>query len=451
MNRLLLLLTFAALLAEAQPAMLDDAVRLKDAALDGMTAFPMLEELLAGGHRFSGSEGYERAVIWAEKAMSKAGADSVWLQPVTVPRWVRGARERSVMMLSGKRHPLAVRALGGSVGTGPAGVTGRVIEVRSLEEAAALGPRAKGAVIFYNRAFDRTKVNTFEAYGGAVDQRGRGAVEAAKVGAAAVLVRSMTNAADDVPHTGAMRYHDSVPKIPAAAIGAASAERLSRALRSGTEVSVTLTMDCRTLPDVESHSVIGEIRGTERPDEVVLLGAHLDSWDLGTGAHDDGSGVVQCIDVLSLYRRLGMRPKRTVRVVLFANEENGLRGARAYAAFAERSPQRHIAAIETDAGGFAPRGFTTDADSVRFRRLMEAMPLLDVVNAGSLRPGSGGADVDQIRTPGIVHIGLRPEDQRYFDHHHADTDTLGAVHPRELQLGSVALAILAWYIAESDL
>lgn len=449
--RAMFVLTAVVMLADAQPSLRDDAVRLKDAALTGLTAFPMLKELTAGGHRFSGSDGYERAVDWARRALTDAGADSVWLQPVMIPRWVRGPQERSVMTLSGKRHALSVRALGGSVGTGPAGVTGRVIEVRSLDEAAALGPRANGAIVFYNRAFDRTKVNTFEAYGGAVDQRGRGAIEAARVGAVAVLVRSMTNAADDLPHTGAMRYHDSIPKIPAAALGSESAERLSRALRTGTNVTVTLTMECRTMPDRASHTVIGEVRGSERPDEIVLLGAHLDSWDLGTGAHDDGSGVVQCIDVLSLFRRLGMRPKRTVRVVLFANEENGLRGARAYADFAEGSPQRHIAAIETDAGGFAPRGFTTDADSVRLRRLLDAVPLLDIVNAGTLRTGGGGADVDQIRTPGIVHFGLRPEDQRYFDHHHADSDTLGAVHPRELQLGSAAIAILAWYISESSL
>ncbi|NUN69542.1 MAG: M20/M25/M40 family metallo-hydrolase [Bacteroidetes bacterium] len=428
------------------------AERLKDQALTDMASYEMLKELTStAGHRLSGSVGYEKAVRWAQQRLTDAGADSVWTEPVMVPHWERGPIEKAFAR-SGKRTvELTVCALGGSVGTEKNGVTGRVIEVRSFEEVRALGEKARGAIIFFNRPFDRTRVNTGEAYGGAVNQRSSGAIEAAKVGAAGVLVRSMTNAIDDEPHTGMMRYDPAVPKIPAAAVSTLDADALSAMIRGGSDITVTLRLSARSFPDVLSSNVIAEIRGSEHPDQIVLVGGHLDAWDKGTGAHDDGSGVAQSIQVIRLMKKLGLRPKRTIRVVLFANEENGLKGALAYAAREQNTRERHIAAIESDAGGFMPRGFGVTADSASFARLSRYAALLEVAGAGRVTAGGGGADIGPLKPFGTALIGLSPESQRYFDYHHSNHDTIDKVHPRELELGAVAMAILAWAIAEDGL
>ena len=435
----------------AQPTHQAIADQITRKGLEDLYAFEMLKELTQFGHRFSGTPGYDSAVQWAEKKLKEIGADSVWLQPVLVPRWVRGTPEKAIATVGKQKIDLSVCALGGSVATPKNGITGEVIEVKSLMEAKQLGERAKGKIIFYNRPFDRTKVNPFEAYGGAVDQRGRGAIEAAKVGAVAVLIRSMTNALYKVPHTGAMRYADTVAKIPAAAISTMDADMLSEELQKGNIVSVTLTMDCKTLPEGQAYSVIGEIRGTEYPNEIVLIGGHLDSWDKGTGAHDDGSGVVQCIDVLRLMKELKLKPKRTVRCVLFANEENGLRGARTYAKNIDTTKEKHIAAIESDAGGFSPRGFGVETDSVRFLKVVSFAPLLESIGADRIRIGGSGADISVLEKFGTVLIGLSPDPQRYFDYHHTDIDTIDKVHPRELQLGAIAVAILTWAIVQEGI
>ncbi|MBI2428892.1 MAG: M20/M25/M40 family metallo-hydrolase [Ignavibacteriales bacterium] len=435
-------------LLSAQPSHQEIADKITRKGLEDLYAFEMLEDLTQYGHRFSGTPGYDKAVQWAEQKLKEVGADSVWLQPVVVPHWVRGNPEKAVATIGKKKIDLSVCALGGSVATPKNGITAEVIEVKSLAEAKQLGERAKGKIIFYNRPFDKTKINPFEAYGGAVDQRSRGAIEAAKVGAVAVLVRSMTNAIYKVPHTGAMRYADTVAKIPAAAISTMDANYLSDELQKGSKVSVTLTMDCTTLPEVQTYSVIGEIRGTEYPNEIVLIGGHLDSWDRGTGAHDDGSGVVQCIDVLRLMHELQLKPKRTIRCVLFANEENGLRGARAYAKNIDTMKEKHIVAIESDAGGFSPRGFGVEADSVRFLKIASFASLLENIGADRIRMGGGGADISVLEKFGTVLIGLSPDPQRYFDYHHTDIDTIDKVHPRELQLGAIAIAILTWALAQ---
>ncbi len=435
----------------AQPTHQAIADQITRKGLEDLYAFEMLKELTQFGHRFSGTPGCDSAVQWAEKKLKEIGADSVWLQPVLVPRWVRGTPEKAIATVGKQKIDLSVCALGGSVATPKNGITGEVIEVKSLMEAKQLGERAKGKIIFYNRPFDRTKVNPFEAYGGAVDQRGRGAIEAAKVGAVAVLIRSMTNALYKVPHTGAMRYADTVAKIPAAAISTMDADMLSEELQKGNIVSVTLTMDCKTLPEGQAYSVIGEIRGTEYPNEIVLIGGHLDSWDKGTGAHDDGSGVVQCIDVLRLMKELKLKPKRTVRCVLFANEENGLRGARTYAKNIDTTKEKHIAAIESDAGGFSPRGFGVETDSVRFLKVVSFAPLLESIGADRIRIGGSGADISVLEKFGTVLIGLSPDPQRYFDYHHTDIDTIDKVHPRELQLGAIAVAILTWAIVQEGI
>jgi len=430
----------------------ETAERMKDRGLSTLDSYEMLKELTGTiGHRLSGSDGYEKAVLWSQRRLKEAGADSVWTEPVMVPRWVRGPVEKAFARSGGKNHQLTVCALGGTVGTDKKGVTGRVIEVRSFDDVRALGESAKGAVLFFNRPFDRTRVNTGEAYGGAVNQRGSGAIEAAKVGAVGVIVRSMTNAMDDEPHTGAMRYDSAVPKIPAAAVSTMDAEMLSALLKKDPGTTVTIQLSAQSHPDVLSSNVIGEIRGSEFPEQIVLVGGHLDSWDKGTGAHDDGSGVAQSIEVIKLMKALGLRPKRTIRVVLFANEENGLKGALAYASRDANVRERHIAAIESDAGGFLPRGFGISADSIKFGKLAQYASLLDVVGAGKITAGGGGADIGPLKPFGTALIGLSPESQRYFDYHHSNHDTIDKVHPRELELGAIAMAILSWAIAQDGL
>lgn len=444
----LLLWIVVAFLPAQQPHQ-NIAVQLKDNGLKDGEAYAMLVDLTTTvGNRLSGSLGYDKAVKWAQRQLMRCGVDTVWLEPVTIPHWTRGNIEKAEIISKRNKRPISICALGGSVATAADGITARVIEVHSLEEVRSLGALAKGKIVFYNRPFDNTIVNTFEAYGKAVDQRGRGAVEAAQVGAIGVLVRSMTNAIDRNPHTGAMRVYDSIPKIPAAAISTVDAEVLSAALKNDASLVVHMTLNCKTMPDVPSYNVIGEIRGKEFPDEIVLIGAHLDSWDKGTGAHDDGSGVVQCIDALRLIKKLQIPPKRTIRCVLFANEENGIRGAKTYAANINNSLKRHIAAIESDEGGFTPRGFGVTSDSAALKKLGQYSEILDVVNAGNFDHGGGGADIEQITTPGTVFIGLRPDNQRYFDYHHSDLDTIDKVHPRELQLGCIAMAILTWCISQ---
>jgi Zn-dependent M28 family amino/carboxypeptidase len=412
----------------------------------------MLSELTGDiGHRLSGSPQAAKAIRWGKKMMMKYGFDGVHLEPVTVPHWVRGKNERASIVVGKKKMPLAVCALGGSIATPKKGITAKVIEVHSLDEVKDLGEKAKGKIIFFNRPMDPTKVMTFEAYGGAVDQRSQGAIEAAKAGAVAVLVRSMTLALDNEPHTGAMRYLDNGRKIPAAAVSSVGANELSTLLKSGKKIRVQLILNCATLPDVESANVFGEIHGSEKPNEVVVIGGHLDSWDKGQGAHDDGAGSVQSIEALRLLKELGLRPKRTIRCVLFMNEENGLRGGKAYAATKHSPDERHIAAIETDAGGFAPLGFGVTADSAAFEKLKSLSGALEGIGADRIRKGGGGADISAMGPAGVPLIGLMVESQRYFDYHHSNNDTIDKVNPRELELGAIALAIFAYEIAEEGL
>jgi hypothetical protein len=311
-----------------------------------------------------------------------------------------------------------------------------------------MGDRARGKIVFFNRPMDPGVLNTFEAYGGAVDQRSRGAVEAARVGARAALVRSMTLARDNVPHTGMMSYQDSVPKIPAAAVGIKDAEKLSALLRRDPRARVHLALTCRTLPDAPSANVIGEIRGRENPGEIILVGGHLDCWDKGAGAHDDGAGCIHAIEVLRLFRELGIVPRRTIRAVMFMNEENGSRGGAAYAVAESRIRERHLAAIESDRGGFAPRGFTVQADSGTLERMLRWKPLFEDVAAGRIIPGSSGSDVAQVVKQGAIGVGLDVGDQRYFDVHHSDNDVIGSVNPRELEMGAIVTAFLCYLLSE---
>jgi carboxypeptidase Q len=428
------------------------AVDLFKAALTSMQAYNALTELATKiGNRISGSPQADQAVKWAKKTMEEFGLENVHLEPCMVPRWVRGSVEEGTILLpDGKKIPIRVTALGGTISTPKNGITAEVLEVRSFEELRSMGEKAKGKIVFFNRPFDKTKINTFEGYGGAVDQRSAGAVEAAKVGGVMALVRSMTPRVDDVPHTGGMGYRDSIPKIPSAAISTLGANTLSAHLAKEKNLKVYLKIGGETLPDVESASVVGEIRGTDIPNEVIVIGGHLDSWDKGQGAHDDGSGVMQSIEAIRLLKQLGLRPHRTIRAVAFMNEENGGRGGQAYAA-KKRPGERHIAAIESDMGGFMPRGFGVSTDSLRFKKIKQWEHLFAPIMADRIFPGGGGSDISWMGAQGVPQIGLVPETQRYFNYHHTDEDTIDKVEEREFQLGAACLAILSYVLAQEGL
>ncbi len=402
------------------------------------------------GHRLSGSPEAAKAVEWGKKVMEDAGLQNVHLEPVMVPHWVRGPVEKAILLSPGPERNLSICALGGSIATPAEGVTGEIIRVTSFDELRKLNGAARGKIVFFDRPFDGTKYQTFEAYGGAVNQRGNGAIEAARAGGVAALVRSMTTHVDDVPHTGAMHYIDSVRKVPAAAVSLVAANLLDSLLASGAHVRVRLTLSCETLPDVESYNVVGELVGSEMPSEVIVVGGHLDSWDKGQGAHDDGAGCCQSIEAVRILHDLGIRPRRTIRVVLFMNEENGSKGGLAYAT-KDRPGEKPIAAIETDAGGFTPRGFGVDADSVTFARIACWAPLLHDIDADRIRRGGGGADISDLAKKGAVLIGLNVDSQRYFDYHHSDNDTFDKVNERELELGAIAISILSYALAQQGI
>jgi len=402
------------------------------------------------GHRLSGSSGAEKAVKWSKSEMEKQQYANVYLQEVMVPHWVRNNIE-TMFMFSGKsRSPLNICSLGGSIPTPKSGIRAKVVEVSGFDDLERLGrENIEGKIVFYNTPMKQRYYHTFEAYGDVGKHRWAGASNAAKYGAVASVTRSMTLALDDYPHTGAMGYSDSIEKIPACAISTLGAEKLSREIKSNPNTELEIKMNCETFPDKLSYNVIAEIKGTDFPDEIVLLGAHLDSWDKGHGAHDDGAGCVQSMELLHVFRELNIKPKRTVRVVLFMNEENGMRGALKYAEEAKNRGEKHIAAIETDAGGFTPLGFATSCldENKRvfmrqWRSLYRPYGILQWEDEG------GGVDIGPLKAQGALLVGLRPDSQRYFDYHHADTDTFDKVNRRELHLGTAAVVSLAWLFSE---
>lgn len=402
------------------------------------------------GSRLSGSLGAELAVQWTKSQLDSIGLDKVWLQPVMVPKWIRGATEYAYIETGlGETTQVPICALGGSIATPPNGIKASVIEVKGIEELKALGKdKVAGKIVFYNRPMQDELIETFKAYGGCVDQRYSGAAAAAKLGAAGVIVRSVTHSIDDYPHTGSMSYGD-LPRtqhIPAAAISTKGAELLSTLLKLNPDTKFYYSMSCRNLPDVESYNVIGEITGSEYPRKYMVVGGHLDSWDLGDGSHDDGAGVVQSMEVLRLMKATGYKPKHSIRVVLFMNEENGLRGGRKYAAEAKKNKERHVFALESDAGGFTPRGFSFDSDDRNFDKVQSWKPLFEPYLIHYFERGGSGADIGPLKEPnkGIVLAGLRPDSQRYFDHHHAANDTFDAVNKRELELGAATMASLIY-------
>ncbi|CCH01528.1 peptidase M28 [Fibrella aestuarina BUZ 2] len=404
------------------------------------------------GPRLSGSEGAKKAVAWTKQLMEQQGFDRVFLQDIMVPHWVRGAKEEAYILADKQKTVVPIAALGGSVATPAKGVQAQVVEVKGLKEVEQLGQAGiKGKIVFFNRPMDPTKINTFEAYGGAVDQRGSGATFAAKFGAVGAIVRSMTNALDDFPHTGSLRYGPGVPLIPAAAISTNGAEKLSALLKANPALTFYFKQNCESLPDAPSHNVIGEIRGSEKPDEIIVVGGHLDSWDLGQGAHDDGTGCMQSIEVLRILKALGYKPKRTIRAVMYMNEENGLRGGVGYADYAKKNNEKHIAAIESDEGGFTPRGFGIVGTDAQKAKVLTWRNLLTPYGLHEIGVGGGGADIGPLAQLGTVLFGFKPDTQRYFDYHHTAADRFEAVNKRELSLGAASMAALTYLIDQYGL
>ncbi|WP_083422032.1 M28 family peptidase [Arsenicibacter rosenii] len=449
-NVLSLLLGLTAGLAQAQPQQADSVFirKIYDETLARGKSYEWLRELTKQvGPRLSGSEGAKKAVVWSKELMEKEGFDRAFLQDVMVPHWVRGAKEEAYIRSGKQKLVVPVAALGGSVATPPKGIEAQVVEVKNVAELEKLGTAGvKGKIVFFNRPMDPTKINTFEAYGGAVDQRANGATFAAKFGAVGAIIRSMTTLLDDVPHTGSMRYGTGVPLIPTAAISTNGAEKLSSLLKENPALTFFFKQNCESLPDAPSHNVVGEIKGTEKPDEIIVVGGHLDSWDLAEGAHDDGAGCVQSIEVLRVLKALGYKPKRTLRAVMFMNEENGLRGGIGYADYAKKNNEKHLAAVESDNGGFTPRGFGIVGTAGQKKQVMGWKELLAPYGLQEIGPGGGGADIGPLAQQGTALFGFKPDSQRYFDIHHTAVDRFEAVNKRELELGAASMAALVYLL-----
>lgn len=417
--------------------------QLFNSALTEGKSYEWLEDLTQNiGGRLSGSPQAQLAVEWGEKLMKEVGLDSVWLQPVMVPHWVRGEKEIATYTTNGTQKNVPICALGFSIATPSEGVLAEVIEVKSLDEAKTLGSKLEGKIVFFNRPFDNTLINTSKAYGGCVDQRVMGAAVCGEFGAKGVIVRSMTNAIDDYPHTGTMSYGDLPEEkyIPAAAISSKAAEILSADLKENPNLKFYFKQRCKTLPDAPSFNVVGEIKGSKTPENIFVVGGHLDSWDLGEGAHDDGTGVVQSLEVAYLFKKNNIKPKNTLRVVFFMNEENGTRGAKKYAELATLNKENHIGGLESDSGGHTPRGFSVDANTANTTLLQSWKKLLSPYGLHDIDKGGSGADISPLKNENITLVGYKPDSQRYFDYHHTSRDTFDKVNKRELELGSASMA-----------
>lgn len=416
-----------------------DADRIIDAALADSTAWHRVAELTEGfGNRFSGSPSLERAIDWVLARMKEDGLANVRGEPVMVPRWVRG--EESAELVSPRRQNLPMLGLGGSIGTPKGGITAEVLVVSTFDELTAKAAQAKGKIVLFDAPF--TEYRETVAY------RGNGAVAAARVGAVASLIRSVTPYSHRTPHTGGMRYDSTVRKIPHAAITVEDAEMLHRMQERGEKIVVTLRMSARTLPDAPSRNVVAELPGREKPDEVVVFGGHIDSWDVGRGAMDDAGGVVVAWEALRLLKRLGLQPRRTIRVVGWTNEENGTRGGNAYRDAHHSELDKHVLAIESDDGTFAPQGFGFTGSDAAFDIVRQAGTLLERIGAGNITRGGGGADIGPIMQRGVPGMGLVVDGTRYFWYHHTEADTVDKLDPHEMALCVATMAVMAYVIAD---
>ena len=448
--RKLFIIVFVFFLCGSSFAQNDDSImirRIADEILLHSKAYDNLHDLTKNvGARLSGSPGFYKAEQWGLKVLQQSGADKAWLQECMIPHWVRGGKDQAIANISSKKRELDVIALGNSLGTAPNGISANVIEVTSFDDLDKKKDSVKGKIVFYDYKFNPTFVNVFQAYGDAVRYRGAGASRAAKYGALAVIVRSMSGSTDNNPHTGALRYDTTLPKIPAVAIGFKDADLLDSVLRQKS-VTVSLKTNGHFLPDTIGHNVVGELAGTEFPGEYITVGGHLDSWDPAEGAHDDGAGIVHTIEVLRAFKALGYKPKHTIRFVLFANEENGLRGGTKYAEEAKTKNEKHIFALESDAGGFSPRGYTFGGTPEQLQKLQNWIPLLTWYGVYQIVGGGGGADVSPLSANLKTAVAeLAPDTQRYFDFHHARNDVFENVNKRELELGAVNMAALIYLV-----
>ena len=400
------------------------------------------------GARLSGSPQAQMAVEATQQMLKDAGADQVFLQPCMVPHWVRGAKEEGYIVLNnGSKKSLRLCALGNSMGTGEKGIAAPVIEITSFNQLESLGTTGiKGKIVFFNFPMNPTNIVTFRSYGESGGSRTRGPSKAGQYGAIGVMVRSLASNPDDYPHTGVTVYNDSFPKIPAVAISTNDADWLSTAIKKGTVKMARIKDHCAMLPDAPSFNVVGEIRGTEFPDEIITVGGHLDSWDLAEGAQDDGAGVVQSIEVLRAIKASGIKPKRTIRAVMFMNEENGSRGGEKYLEQAKADHKKYLFALESDAGGYTPRGFGLEMSADKIEKVQQWKALFYPYGVYDLHAGGSGSDVGHLKELGTSLAGLNPDSQRYFDIHHAATDVFESVSRRELLLGAVNMAALIYLV-----
>lgn len=426
--------------------------RIVDETMINSTAYENLRFLCKKiGPRLSGSDNAMKAVYATEKMLKDAGADTVYLQPCRVNHWVRGAKETGSFSAEGKKYILHLTALGNSEGSKGKTIEAEIVEVKTMAELDALGNSVKGKIVFFNIPMNPVYFNTFRAYGESGIGRRSGPTQAAKYGAIGALVRSLASNPDDHPHTGATQYNDSFPKIPAVAISTNDANRISGLLASGKKVTGSFKTNCSLLGTVPSFNVIGEIKGTEFPEQIIDVGGHLDSWDLAEGAEDDGTGIVQSIEVIRVLKATGLRPKRNIRAVMFMNEENGTGGALAYLANAKLKKEQHIFALESDNGGFTPRGFNLDMSDEQIKRVESWAPLFYEYGVYDFNGRGSDSDVGYLKEIGTALAGLSPDSQRYFDIHHAETDVFENVSKREVDLGAANMAALIWLVSEHGL
>ncbi|HRG27712.1 MAG TPA: M20/M25/M40 family metallo-hydrolase [Chitinophagales bacterium] len=399
------------------------------------------------GHRLAGSPQADMAVRWSYELMQSYDLDSVWLQEVMVPHWVRGAKEYGEIINFGQVNMLA---LGGSIATPKEGIIEQVIEVKDFDELKALGAeKIKGKIVFYNHIFPQNVVNSFDGYGEAGPYRWRGASEASKLGAKAVIIRSVGSSHDDFAHTGSTGFADGVKKVPCAALSAVDADFLHDALIKDPALKFKMVMNCEMLDSVKSYNVIAQITGTQFPNEIIVVGGHLDSWDVGEGAHDDGAGCTQSLEVLRTLKAINAQPKRTIRCIFYMNEENGNMGGKTYGAYAKgTNKEKHIAALESDAGGFSPRGFNIDTTFLSHPKFDELVELMSFYGAYKFEVGHGGTDIGPLEGAGTKLFGLSPDSQRYMDLHHTENDTFDKVNKRELHMGASVMGMLCWWLSE---
>jgi carboxypeptidase Q len=397
------------------------------------------------GPRLSGSANAAEAVTWTENIMKSYKLDSVWLQPVYVPKWVRGKKESAKIISSSGKTDVNVTALGNSVGTGKKGIQGNIVEFGSLEEMKKHGDEVAGKIVFLNEPMDLSLYSTGRMYGKTGNTRYIGPQEAGKLGAVGVVVRSLTTSMDDFPHTGATDYGTETNRIPAVAISTNDAVILSREIAQDPNLEFYFRTNCEMLGEVLSYNVIGQINGSETPDEYIVFGGHLDSWDLAEGAHDDGAGIVHSLEAMRLLKD-NYRPRRSIRAVMFINEENGLAGGTEYAKMAQQNKEKHVVAIESDGGGFLPMGFGINASDEVIKRVQSWSPLFKPYRLFVFEKGYGGADIGPLNDLGVPLLGLEPSDQRYFDMHHSAKDVFEIVNRRELELGCASMASMVYLI-----